>query len=193
MAKLESCKSCTRPSESQYFNCPPRMDDGRHFTDYRPRCVGNDVIETAGRPMNSYEYRQYLIHNAEAIMSKSREVTYTRNACGPCVEPFEVGTMLPEQSVVQCDTSICSVKQGDPQGLGQGRNYYDNPDPSTQEFIKRRKADNEKLASAKSECCASAWEDAQYYPLDGVIPSDPGRAAVPGGGAPFSANTRTMF
>ena len=31
-------------SNNKYFDCPPRMDDARHFTDYRPnRDVNNKI------------------------------------------------------------------------------------------------------------------------------------------------------
>ena len=28
--------SCYKTSNNKFFNAPPRMSDGRHFTDYRP-------------------------------------------------------------------------------------------------------------------------------------------------------------
>ena len=34
--------SCYKASNNKYFNCPPRMDDGRHFTDYRSSCDTNN-------------------------------------------------------------------------------------------------------------------------------------------------------
>ena len=35
---------CSKTTNNKYFNCPPRMDDGRHFTDYRPNCHSTNVI-----------------------------------------------------------------------------------------------------------------------------------------------------
>ena len=35
---------CKKTSNNKYFNCPPRMDDGRHFTDYRPNDRVNNLI-----------------------------------------------------------------------------------------------------------------------------------------------------
>jgi hypothetical protein len=177
------------PSNAKYYNCPPRMADGRNFTDYRPRCLSTITQELAGQPMNSYEYRQFLINNAGSLMSKMREDTYNKNSCGPCVEPFQTGTMLPEQSQVQCDANTCRILPGDPAGLGQGRAYMgsDYDDKANQEFIKRRAAENSKYASGK--CCTP---DSQFYPIDGVLPTDLGRNAVPGGGAPFASTSRTM-
>ena len=36
--------SCYKTSNNKYFKCPPRMDDGRHFTDYRPNCHVNNLV-----------------------------------------------------------------------------------------------------------------------------------------------------
>ena len=36
--------SCYKTSNNKYFNLPPRMDDARHFTDYRPNCVMNNLL-----------------------------------------------------------------------------------------------------------------------------------------------------
>ena len=35
---------CYKTTNNKYFNCPPRMSDGRHFTDYRPVCDVNNLI-----------------------------------------------------------------------------------------------------------------------------------------------------
>ena len=95
------------------------MADGRAFTDYRPRCA----INFKNISMNSYDYRQFLIANAERLMQEGRDAAYQENKCGPCVAPFNEGTMLPEQSMVTCDASTCSFKVTDPNGLGMGRQY----------------------------------------------------------------------
>ena len=30
---------CYKTSNNKYSDCPPRMADGRHFTDFRPNCA----------------------------------------------------------------------------------------------------------------------------------------------------------
>ena len=97
---------CKKASDNKYNNCPPLMADGRMFTDYRPRCIANFAV-AGGASLpgnfdlpNSYEYRQYLIKNASDIMAKNRQMAYQNNACGPCTNPYNEGTMLPEQSMV---------------------------------------------------------------------------------------------
>ena len=53
--------------------CPPRMSDGRSFTDYRPRCAINAELMTDLTNQNlaksSYESR-----NARFLFGKLREI-----------------------------------------------------------------------------------------------------------------------
>lgn len=97
------------------YDCPPKMADGRLFTNYNPRCFTNINRDS------SYDYRQSMISNALDIMEKNRII----KGCGPCVEPYNIGTMLPEQSIVKCDKNTCRVILTDPNGLGQGRKDYE--------------------------------------------------------------------
>jgi hypothetical protein len=184
------CQTCERPSSNKQFSCPPRMADGRHFTDYKPRCYGDRPVELIGKPMNSYEYRQYLITNAEGLMNSWRDASYQANMCGPCVEPYNVGTMLPEQSKVECNSSLCSVKPGHPNGLGQGRDYMNGAtDKAAEHFLSQKEVENSKLKSERgANCCATPFDDMQFYPLDGMAVGS--RWSVPSGGAPFEATSR---
>ena len=43
--------SC-HPSNNKYFDCPPRMHDGRNFTDYRPSCDVNNQYVVNGNVLN---------------------------------------------------------------------------------------------------------------------------------------------
>ena len=187
-----SCGSCNKTSENKFFNCPPKMSDGRHFTDYRPRCAVNFPQEFKDAPVNSYEYRQYLIKNAESLMSQNRQQAFRENACGPCVEPFHQGTMLPEQGMVECNGSTCRYVVNDPNGLGVGRKYGDTPQLQMlrQDFEESRKKLNAELAQ-QSNCCATSQDDQQMYSADPEgIDTVGGRFAVPGGGQPFTGNSR---
>ena len=58
----------TKVPNNKYQNCPALMADGRHFTDYRPSCFTNGDLITQGNIKSSYDYRRYLINNAEKIM-----------------------------------------------------------------------------------------------------------------------------
>ena len=59
--------ACYKTSNNKYFNAPPLMSDGRHFTDYRSSCVANAMIHVNNKLTNSYDFRTYLIRNAKNI------------------------------------------------------------------------------------------------------------------------------
>lgn len=179
---MASCSSCERESDNKYTTCPAKMADGRAFTDYKPRCAVHSTLmeaEHAGRPMNSYELRQFLINNAENIMEQSRTFAQQQNTCGPCVQPWNQGTMLAEQSTVKCNTSTCSVTVNNPNGLGRGRDYGIAPDSN---FIGRMEARDAQLRKGGENCCTGYDDDIKYFPL---APVSEERFAVPSGGSPF--------
>ena len=39
------------------------------------------------------------------------------------VEPYNIGTMLPESTIVKCNKKTCDASVNDVKGLGQGRSY----------------------------------------------------------------------
>lgn len=177
---------CSRASNNKTNTCPPRMSDGRHYTDYRPRCMTN-LMYPDNKPMNSYEYRQYLIHNAENLMKTNMESAYNMNVCGPCVEPFDQGTMLPEQNMVTCDASTCSSKMVNKDGLGTGRNYETSASDQSfkQQFLQQKQKEQEFFNKNPNDC-ATPEDNLQLYPWDGSILKDMNnRNTIPGGAAPL--------
>ena len=64
--------------------------DGRAFTDYRPNCQINVNLMNRYGIMNSYENRQFLQHNALALMQRDRIFAKKRNTlecnCPLCVK-----------------------------------------------------------------------------------------------------------
>lgn len=189
MKEVESCDICSKPTDNAYFNCPPRMSDGRHFTNYQPRCSNFRNIfmieEENGfhyPPANSYDLRQYLIHNGEKIMELNREEAFQKNLCGPC--SINPSTMLPEQTKIACNANTCKVSLNDTRGFGQGRTYHTQSKPQKSSFDERRQA------KIPKSCCTSHLDDANFFPLDGTIEDDYGRLSVPGGGKPLHASDR---
>lgn len=128
--------SCFRTVDNKYLSCPPRMADGRHFTDYRPSCELNDLIRFDNNISNSFQYRLFLTSKAEELMNKNREAACLMNCCGPCPptatsnEKFMncpgigSGTMLPEQSMWVTDGRMMKMELNDPNGLGTGRKVW---------------------------------------------------------------------
>ena len=112
--------SCYKTSNNKHFDCPPRMDDGRHFTDYRPRCLLNNIVRLDNNIRNSFQHRLFLTRNASKLMEEKRQEFYNKYNCEPCDKPT---TMLSEQNVVTCDKFNCYASVVDKNGLGQGRNF----------------------------------------------------------------------
>ena len=115
--------SCSSSSGDK--TCPARMNDGRMFTDYRPKCIVNNDMLSDLQDKNiinsSYESRMYLQNNAEKIIEQQRNIALDKVRCTR--PPQDVGTMLPEKYVVKCDNVSCERKLINPNGLGDGRYY----------------------------------------------------------------------
>lgn len=117
-----TCASCTNAATSAAGECPPRMADGRLFTDYRPRCDRN--LAYAAPMTGSWDYRQFLIGNGDRIIDVDRTRLERVARCAPCVPGH--GTMAPEADRVVCDKVSCTrIQPGKPNpfAIGTGREY----------------------------------------------------------------------
>lgn len=67
MSEFQKCETCS-------FSCPLNMADGRSFGDkvYASRCEKQYQLQFDKSFKSSFEYRQYLIENAEALMKNDR-------------------------------------------------------------------------------------------------------------------------
>lgn len=110
--------------------CPSRMNDGRIFTDYRPKCIVNADLMQQLRSNNvtasSYDSRMFLQKNAEMIMQKQKEDAYNNMDCAcQAYDPNSgIDTMAPEKYVVKCNSVSCYREEVNPNGIGDGRNYF---------------------------------------------------------------------
>ncbi len=111
--------------------CPSRMNDGRAFTDYRPRCMVNSSLMNELKQNNmaesSYESRMYLQNNADIVMANDQRNAYENLTCDCKAynnEVFGIDTMAPERYVVRCNTVSCSRQEVNPNGIGDGRSYF---------------------------------------------------------------------
>jgi Tfp pilus tip-associated adhesin PilY1 len=129
---------CYKTSDNKYSDCPPRMADGRHFTDYRPTNQMELLLAADNKTHNSFQLRQFLQHNGNKLMNKNREFAVKYNGCSNCanapqgVEGFNNGTMLPEKHMQYTNANGASVVVNDPNGLGLGRAMYDENLPQGQ-------------------------------------------------------------
>ena len=114
---------CYKTSNNKYFDCPPRMADGRFFTDYRPNCFINNRIKVENKLVNSYDYRMFLTRNADKLMELNKKNTFIMNGNFECKEPYNQGTMLPEQDKVVCNIQTCEIDHNYDNGVGTGREY----------------------------------------------------------------------
>ena len=162
---LKKMYKCESGCDNNKYNCPPRMSDGRHFTDYRPRCAVTYEIQP--QVMSSFEGRMNLTGTAESIIAKNRENAIFQNSCAPCVEP---STMLPELDVQVCTDRICNFRPNDPNGLGVGRGYS--------EPFEQLPGPEEK----QKFCDVKRYTDLNMYPWDGNFDGGYERLTMPSGG-----------
>lgn len=93
---------CDKTSNNKYFNCPPRMSDGRHFTDYRQSDYVNNLLRMTAHINGSYQYRQFLIHNATNLIMANNEYAKDKNGCHPC-------NFKPVEFKRECDVDLSNM------------------------------------------------------------------------------------
>jgi len=60
------------------------MSDGRHFTDYRPRCIVNSAIRSQNKLNNNFDFRMFLINNGNKMIQNFRYEAVKKNKCEAC-------------------------------------------------------------------------------------------------------------
>lgn len=120
-----TCKE-SEVSDNKHSSCPAKMSDGRLFTNYNSRCAMlAEVLPTqlgtkSAVGLDGYDTRQYMIHNADAIIQAQRQVATCAARCAPCGKD----TMLPEEEIDTCNNMTCVRRSSGAQnGLGLGRDY----------------------------------------------------------------------
>ena len=71
--------TCYSGSNNIHFDYPPIMDDGRNYSKWQPAAVVNNEIRENEGIKTNWEYRKYLISNADKIISFNQ-----REACDEC-------------------------------------------------------------------------------------------------------------
>lgn len=116
--KMEQ-KYVMKPNQTNLMN---KMQDGRAFTDYRPRCTVQFQMKN-DNTKNSFDTRQFLTNNAEKLMKANMEIAESNSPCAS-TNLNKVGTMLPEKNMMTCDANTCNFSQNvNPNGVGTGRIY----------------------------------------------------------------------
>lgn len=107
---------CYKTSDNYFYNCAPKMQDGRSFTDYRPNCTLNNMVSSSNNTQSSYEYRMFLQRNGNKLRNQIVDYNYKMNGCNDCGN-----TLLAEQSNLNCNSNGCSKTINDLNGLGMGK------------------------------------------------------------------------
>ena len=106
-------ENCNRTTNNKYFGCPPRMSDGRHFTDYRSHNYVNDLIQQSNQTKSNYEYRQFLTHNALNIMKMNNDYMNKMNGCTECN-----ATQIPFKTECKINQNYSNCYLKDNNGIG---------------------------------------------------------------------------
>jgi hypothetical protein len=106
---------CFKVSNNKFFNCPALMSDGRAFTDYRQSCYINNSLLNSNDFNSSYQYRQWLIHNASQLMANNNAYNNRLNACETCN-----ATPIPLQGICEVNGYVPKCRATDDDGLGLG-------------------------------------------------------------------------
>ena len=110
---------CYKTSNNRYPNFPPRMDDGRHFTDYRPKCFVDNVIKKNNKLLTSHQYKEFIMNNATRMMELNRIHACQKNCSSKCDDLFTV----PYNMEISCNSRICAKKKVNKHGIGIKINY----------------------------------------------------------------------
>ena len=103
-----------KTANNKFYGCPALMEDGRVFTDYRPSTFVNDNIRFSNNIQSNYDYRQFLIHNGNNIMTVNNGYTKKKLGCEG-VSPVDI----PEQSICTVNTEgILACKNVNSNGFG---------------------------------------------------------------------------
>lgn len=165
---------CYHASNNKHTKCPPRMSDGRHFTDYRPHCYLNNLVQESNQLHNNFQMRMFLTENATKLMQLNRRKACDANCCSPCQAPYQSGTMMPEASAEVVGTPVpCGSKHSQPALVGA---HSDSP----LTCAAWNTGDSRKVTH---NCCSPVQNLANTYPhsANGVVVS---RKSVQGGGMP---------
>jgi hypothetical protein len=99
-----------RATDNFHLDFPARMADGRQFTDYRSSCY----VNLPEQSMTTYQYRQFLKHNAEKIMNNFETINEHISGCDVCSDYDIVQPHL----ALTCDGESCNRSINDHAGVG---------------------------------------------------------------------------
>ena len=84
--------TCYSGSNNIHAGFPALMSDGRWAANWEPGCAINNQLKKQVGITNNYEYRQYLIKNADSVITKNQMEAC--NNCCACWENFKTEMLL---------------------------------------------------------------------------------------------------
>ena len=98
----------TKIQNNKFKECPALMSDGRQFTDYRPNSIINSTLLNNMNIHTSFDYRNNLTNDANAVILDNRDLAVDRNGCSSCdscttttigqmCEPFSIKNVIPKE------------------------------------------------------------------------------------------------
>ena len=78
--------TCYKASNNIHPGFPALMSEGNYVTNWNAACKMNDALKKHAGITNNYEYRQYLIKNADRLIHKD-QVDACASCCG-CLQNF---------------------------------------------------------------------------------------------------------
>jgi len=112
---------CLRTTDGRVF-CPPRMADGRAFTDYRPHCA--TIATSLAATYGNEQARTWLVNNSESLIANARQLSLHKNACNSCdTTTMANGDVVAPAATQVCTAEVCGVVRGFPGGFGLARKY----------------------------------------------------------------------
>jgi hypothetical protein len=98
--------TCYKGSNNIHAGAPALMSDGQWATNWEPACAINNELKKQAGISNNYNYRQYLISNADSIIEKNQI-----GALGNCCASWE---NFNDRNAIKCPTKYifksCSDK-----------------------------------------------------------------------------------
>ena len=91
---------------------PERMSDGRAFTDFRPNCNMNKILQNN---MTSWQYRTYLTNYSNDIINDIKKFNNSLYSCKTCVGTQPV---MPKYEQVCDKNGVCYLNMVNPSGIG---------------------------------------------------------------------------
>jgi hypothetical protein len=85
------------------------------------------IVNADNRPLSSYEYRQYLINNADRLIAEQQANIKAKSECSGCTNYDQ--SQPPAQRTQACDGNSCAISAPSDDGIGLMRGEAPSSEP----------------------------------------------------------------